>query len=556
MRWGAFLLGWLLVLGGGFLAHSIQTSGGITVEDVRFDRGDGSEMSALLYRPQGASEEAPAPAILATHGYINSRETQSGFAIEYARRGYVVLAIDQTGHGFSDPPAFALGFGGPPGLAYLRDLPFVDPDRIGLEGHSMGGWASLAAAATMPDAYRSIALIGSSTGAPFAAEGAPEFPRNAAVIFSLYDEFAPFMWETPDSRHIGRSAKLQALFGVGETVEPGRLYGSIEAGTARWLVTPAVTHPGDHISHAAIGEAMAWMNLTLENDTPLADGDQIWLWKEIGTLIALIGGVVLLFGSIELLLSLPLFASLRQPVEPTAPNRTRGWWIGLALAALVPALTYFPLELLGMLFANIALFPQNLTNQILTWAIGNALIALFVGGRLGAFRESQMARKAALALAAVAIVYLAVALSGVLFLTDLRFWVVALKPLADHHWWIFLVYFIPFTAFFWLSQRVLLGRIATGPVGYGQYGWAILATVGGLALLLIVIYAWLFATGHVPPLTDPLFAIVLIQFVPVLAVTAAIAVFAWRRTGGPAAGAMICGLLITWYVVAGQATHV
>ncbi|WP_201721683.1 hypothetical protein [Caulobacter sp. B11] len=29
--------------------------------------------------------------MLAVHGYINSRETQSPFAIEFARRGYVVL---------------------------------------------------------------------------------------------------------------------------------------------------------------------------------------------------------------------------------------------------------------------------------------------------------------------------------------------------------------------------------------------------------------------------------------------------------------------------------
>ena len=55
---------------------------------------------------------------------------------------------------------------------------------------------------------------------------------------------------------------------------------------------------------------------------------------------------------------------------------------------------------------------------------------------------------------------------------------------------------------------------------------------------------------------DPLFTIVAIQFVPVLALTSIICVFAFRRTGGIHAGALICGLLVTWYVVAGQATHV
>ena len=55
--------------------------------------------------------------------YINTRETQSGFAIEFARRGYVVVELDQTGHGMSDPPVFANGFGGRDGLRYLRSCP-------------------------------------------------------------------------------------------------------------------------------------------------------------------------------------------------------------------------------------------------------------------------------------------------------------------------------------------------------------------------------------------------------------------------------------------------
>ena len=171
--WRGFLTGWILLLAGALIAHLTQTSGGITVKDVRLRTDSGRTLSALLYLPAGASKDRQAPGILAVHGYINSRESQSGFAIEYARRGYVVLALDQTGHGYSDPPAFADGFGGPAALAYLRALELVDPDNIGLEGHSMGGWAVLAAAAALPDAYRAMVLAGSSTGAPFAADGTP-----------------------------------------------------------------------------------------------------------------------------------------------------------------------------------------------------------------------------------------------------------------------------------------------------------------------------------------------------------------------------------------------
>jgi hypothetical protein len=74
--------------------------------------------------------------------------------------------------------------------------------------------------------------------------------------------------------------------------------------------------------------------------------------------------------------------------------------------------------------------------------------------------------------------------------------------------------------------------------------------------MLVAVYALLFATGRLPGFADPLFTIVGIQFVAVLALTGLLAVFTWRRTNGPMLGAVVCGLLVTWYVVAGQATHV
>lgn len=157
-RWWLILIGLAIVLAGAFLAQSIRTADGTIVRDIRFKGTNGTVMSALLYVPKNATPATPAPGILAIHGYINARETQDGFAIEFARRGYVVLSLDQTGHGYSQGPAFSNGFGGPDGLKYLRSLPMVDVDQIGLEGHSMGGWTVLAAAAAMPNAYASMVL--------------------------------------------------------------------------------------------------------------------------------------------------------------------------------------------------------------------------------------------------------------------------------------------------------------------------------------------------------------------------------------------------------------
>src|ERR1700719_2143942 len=312
-RWSLAIVGLILILAGGLLAYLTQTSGGIQIRDVRFVGAKGNTMSALLYVPANATPQLPAPGILAVHGYINSRETQDGFAIEFARRGYVVLALDQTGHGYSDPPAFANGFGGPDGLAHLRSLDIVDKNNIGLEGHSMGGWTVLAAAAAMPDDYKSMVLEGSSTGKPFAADGTPGWPRNVALVFAQYEEISSLMWGVDRARDVTQSPKLQALFGTEGPVEPGKVYGDIAQDTARVLYTPAMTHPAEHISHEAIGDSLDWFGKTLQGRTPRPAGDQIWFRKEIGTLIALIGFVALLIGVFDGLLEAPMFSHLRLP---------------------------------------------------------------------------------------------------------------------------------------------------------------------------------------------------------------------------------------------------
>src|SRR6202453_2998899 len=322
-RWSWAIAGLILILAGGLLAHLTQTAGGIRIEDVRFKGAAGNTMSALLYIPPKATAKTPPPGILAVQGYINSRETQDGFAIEFARRGYVVLALDQTGHAYSDPPSFANGFGGPDELAHLRSLDIVDKANIGLEGHSMGGWTILAAAAAMPNDYKSMVLEGSSTGKPFAAEGTTDWPRNVALVFAQYEEFPELMGGVDLARDVTQSPKLWALFGTQGAIEPGKVYGDIAQGTARVLYTPAITHPAEHISHEAIGYSLDWFAKTLQGGTPRPSDDQIWFRKEIGTLVALIGFLALLIGVFDGLLEAPVFSHLRLPevADGTAPAK-------------------------------------------------------------------------------------------------------------------------------------------------------------------------------------------------------------------------------------------
>lgn len=556
-----FLLGLLLVFGGGFLAHRVQTAGGISVKEVSVPGADGVPLKALLYIPRTATAASPAPGVLAVHGYINSRETQDGFAIEFARRGYVVLALDQTGHGASGGAAFSQGFGGPAGLAYLRNLPMVDKANIGLEGHSMGGWTVLAAATVMPDAYRAMVLEGSSTGKPFAADGTPAWPRNLAVVYSRYDEFAKLMWLAPKAADVGMSPKLRSVFGAPGPVLAGKLYGDIGAGTARILYQPATTHPGDHISREAIGRATDWFARTLKGGTPRPASDQIWMWKELGTALALGGFVTLMLGTFELLLALPMFAGLRHAGEATAMVRDKGWRWNAALSALIPPLLYIPLFLVGgLILPPNALLRQGITNQLLVWAMGSAAVTLLLGAVLkGKSPRFDNRWPASIAIAALSVGagYLALLASEALFLTDFRLWVVAVRPMTADQWRSFAVYGPPFTAFFLVTLRAFCARLPVQGDGWlASYGWAKWAMGGGFALFLLIAYGTLFLTGALPPGFDPLASIIAIQFWPLLATVGVVTMFTWRRTNSYVPGAILCGLAVTWYIVAGTATHI
>jgi len=210
-----------------------------------------------------------------------------------------------------------------------------------------------------------------------------------------------------------------------------------------------------------------------------------------------------------------------------------------------------------------AYLPQGITNQIMVWAVINGLItlALMPFAPKRASRAGIVGQSVVIAIATVVIGYLALWLADFAFKIDFRFWIVALKLLSAKQALIFLIYLVPFTAFFVVALHVLHRNFSTMGAGRaGLYLTNILALTLGFIVLLVLQYGTLWLTGKLfNPLPDPGFVplstIVAIQFVPLLAICAVIATFTWRRTGSSLPGALICGLFVTWYVVAGTATQ-
>ena len=127
------------------------------VQDV-----EGKVVSGILFKPDTATAENPAPAVVFTHGYLNNREMQLQNAIELARRGFVVLAVDREGHGNYENSGSQSAMMATSGLydsaKYLYNLDYVDKDKIGISGHSMGGFTT--AMTLMQDASVGIVSAG------------------------------------------------------------------------------------------------------------------------------------------------------------------------------------------------------------------------------------------------------------------------------------------------------------------------------------------------------------------------------------------------------------
>jgi hypothetical protein len=459
---------------------------------------------------------------------------------------------------------------------YLRSLDIVDPENIGLEGHSMGGWTVLAAAATFPDAYESVNLQGSSTGAPFAQEGSPEWPRNLALTFSVWDEFSTLMWNSDIAATVEETEKLQNVFGV-EEIEEGEIYGSIEEGTARVLYQPVTTHPGDHLNSAAVATAVEWMQMTLEGGNDLDPNNQIWMWNEIGRLIALVGAVVAMLAFGTIMLDTYFFKSLVQPLPEAQPIQGPMRYVSYLLMMFVPIVTYFWFQntvATSIVPEATALFPQNITTGIMVWAVGNGLITLvlFLIWHFTSNREAKPAnyglalsipnilKAAGLAISIVGFGYMLLGLSDLWFKTDFRFWVLAVKLMSSLQFRMFLGY-LPFFIFFFviagiaLHGQMRLVRANGEPVSVGR---AMLANVGlfvtGFVVLLLVQYIPLLS-GSPLPLGEPLLTIVAFQFVPLLTIAAIWMTWFFRKTGTIYVGAFTAASFIIWVIVAGQATH-
>ena len=437
----------LVTFGSLFVANNIQNdNGNIDVSMNSFEMEyidlDGNKQTGnivyKLYVPTSATKDNKAPALLLLHGYQNDHETDAAFAIELARRGTVVMAIDEFGHGATDISMVNRGFvnhkvtvnygldseeegtfttiggqtrykvlmnfsnlsffkdkyskdpdgnvlydssmGGIAAYKVLSEMDNVDNTKMAVSGHSMGTWASWSTSA----AYSGTAIEPKATilqaGELFTSDTYDTTKikfNNVLLLTSKYDEFNYFRdysKKTVDDDVISDEVTSEFL-NVGKgTGKWNTTYGSFEDGTARRRELVITNHRLLTHNHKAIAVAIDWLTNTIGVKTTLANTDQTFMIKEALVLLATFSAIVSMMFLMNILLETKFFNYLKHP-ELNAVRKSKFGWAYWKGAVITILIAFATYPFMTQLGHGLLPLPDT---SVFRMTIGNGFLSWYL----------------------------------------------------------------------------------------------------------------------------------------------------------------------------------
>lgn len=597
-------------------ASIVQSSGGkVEIKDLRWETPSGHLMSALLFIPESATPERPAPGIVTSHGWYNNREMQDLNYVEYSRRGYVVMSIDMYGHGHSDPVTPGewpiRGTGMYDAVELMADLPYVDRGRIGVTGHSNGARAanwSVKEDNTREDPLISAVLLVANDAMYTTDPNEPLYTpflnpadkqpytnnygsRDVGIVAAQFDEFFFRTLKEDGTRTVPReyitteNAQSFLHFGTDPTGKETRqsytIYEQRVDGenAIRVIYNPYQIHPWNHVSTNVVNSSVEFFEASLGAPRPLPPTNQIWPIKFLFNLLGLIAFGMFLVTFTKVLLNTKPFASLRaeHDVAAGAPlaGKNKLWFWGSSVAvAMIAGISY-----LGIYNWTVAhrpgFLPQRPTYYIGMWAALMGLVTLlvlfltyrFMAKKQGFdLRESgaligsrTLLKTVGLALVVLISAFGVVFVADYFFKVDFRAWVLTVRTFTPDKIGIALRYAPLFLIYF------IANSIAVNSFNYFKLGktkWMNTAVVAGFTALAPVVivaiqYGSFFGTGEVFfTHVSNIVGIWLFPIIVILPVAAIISRKIYRVTNNPYLPGIINGLLVAMMMSSNTLTQI
>lgn len=278
----------------------VPVTRGIDVIDAQV--GD-AQLPVRTYLPASAAPGST-PGVVVAHGFAGSAQLMHSWSLALAHAGFVVVAPDLPGHGANPVPlrstserdAAALVAAVDAAMDHLVTLAAIDPDRIGLLGHSMGSGAVLEQGIARADRVRAVVAV-----SPTDADVDEAAPRDLLLLAGANE-----------GRFVANAESLLERAG-GERGGPGD-------GDARALtIVPVVEHVSILFSRAAHDASIAWLAGALDHvPTGRAPTGPLAGWF----LLAL--GLVLLWQAL----------AAQAATAAATPTRRPGGWVALAVGGV------------------------------------------------------------------------------------------------------------------------------------------------------------------------------------------------------------------------------
>lgn len=583
------------------------------VETVKTETIKGKVVSGILFKPKAASADNPLPAVVLTHGYLNNREMQLQNAIELARRGFVVLTVDREGHGNYENSGSTSALIATNGLydsaKYVYNLDYVDKDKIGISGHSMGGMTTSAVLAQdVQLGLVSAGLIQSYDDFYGAGEDV-----SVGFLKSQDDEFfyttnenggtlsREWLTTTEAKKYIG-NASLEGDVVNGGIYINGVLT-DIADGTAadsafRVIYETDGIHPQVHYSVEG-AEAVTNFFYTAfgvpNGFEYISESNQTWWVKEMFSLIGLIAFFALIFPMVSLLLRMPFFRTLKgkqvatedgtlvwvdnalpeaKPLKGIQKNLT--YWLGAIGIALFSGFSINSIctEYGDKWFPNTQLYPQDTTNWVAMWAVCVALFSVavilffwFVNGAINKIRYKEqgssytenpfasarlqsgfggLVKTFVLALTVVGLLLALLFLNWAIWKVDFRIWTFAVKVFDLGVLLPTIVrYSVFFGIFFIVSAIFNENYRAKNLPEWASILINVFFNIFGVLLVVAIQYGTFTTTGEMWQPEMALGYIVLFPMIPILAIATVISRRMTAKTGNIWLGAFINTILFT-----------